>query len=73
MWYLSAQLEAQGHHTDFYDLSIDKFDINDDDYDQVWVSASAAQMFEVRKIAEDTKDWKTKTVFGGVREIIQTL
>jgi radical SAM superfamily enzyme YgiQ (UPF0313 family) len=66
LFYISAQLEAQGHYTDFFDLSIDKFEIKDGDYDQIWISASAAQMYEVRKLGEKTREWeKTKTVFGG--------
>lgn len=66
LFYLSAQLEAQGHHTDFFDLSLDEFTLKDGDYDQMWLSATAPQMFEVRKLAEKVRGWeKTKTVFGG--------
>jgi radical SAM superfamily enzyme YgiQ (UPF0313 family) len=66
MWYLSAQLEAQNHYTEFFDLSMEEFKLQDGDFDQVWISASAAQMYEVRKIGEITKNWeRTKTVFGG--------
>jgi radical SAM superfamily enzyme YgiQ (UPF0313 family) len=65
LFYLGAQLEAQGHTTDFFDLSFKKLP-KDGEYDQLWLSATSAQMFEVRKISETTVDWKhTKTVFGG--------
>ena len=68
LWYLAAQLETQGHKTDFFDFGQDvglAFP-EDGDYDQMWISATSPQMFEVRKIAEWTKDWaKTITIFGG--------
>ena len=65
LWYLAAQLEAQGHKTDFFDLHIDALP-EDGSYDQLWLSATSPQIFEVRKIADITKNWtKTKTVFGG--------
>ena len=57
LWYIAAQLEAQGHETDFFDLSIRKLP-KDGEFDQLWLSANSAQMYEVRKIAEQTKDWK---------------
>jgi len=66
LWYLAAQLEAQGHNTDFYDLSYDKDIPEDGEYDKLWLSGKSAQMFEIKKIAEKTKNWKhTRTVFGG--------
>ena len=65
LWYLGAQLEAQHHKTEFFDLSFQNLP-EDGDFDQLWLSATSAQMFEVRKIAEITKNWKqTRTVFGG--------
>jgi radical SAM superfamily enzyme YgiQ (UPF0313 family) len=65
LFYIGAQLEAQGHTTEFFDLSFQDMP-EDGDFDQFWLSATSAQMFEVRKIAEITKDWKhTRTVFGG--------
>lgn len=65
LFYLAAQLEAQGHTTDFFDLSEDELP-KDGDFDQLWLSATSPQMYEVRKIAEATKDWwQTATVFGG--------
>ena len=65
LWYLAAQLEAQGHTTDFFDLSLKSLP-EDGEYDQLWVSANSPQIFEVRKIADHTIDWKhTKTVIGG--------
>jgi len=66
LWYLAAQLEAQGHHTEFFDMSLHKELPKDGEYDQLWISATAPQMFEVRKIAETTQNWQhTRTVFGG--------
>lgn len=66
LWYLAAQLEAQGHRTEFFDMSLHKELPKDGEFDQLWLSATAPQMFEVRKIAETTKEWtQTKTVFGG--------
>jgi len=66
LWYLAAQLEAQGHKTEFFDLSFTTKTLTDGEYDQFWLSSTSPQMFEVRKIAEITKKWtKTKTVFGG--------
>lgn len=65
LFYLAAQLEAQGHWTDYYDLSMDELP-KDGEFDQIWISATSPQMYEVRKIADKTKKWKkTKTVFGG--------
>jgi radical SAM superfamily enzyme YgiQ (UPF0313 family) len=65
LWYLAAQLEAQGHETDFFDLSLRELP-KDGEFDQLWLSANSAQMYEVRKIAEITKDFShTTTVFGG--------
>src|SRR4030043_673524 len=65
LWYLAAQLEAQGHHTDFFDLNIKELPEDGQD-DQLWLSAKSAQIFEVRKIAKITENWQhTRTVFGG--------
>lgn len=65
LFYLAAQLETQGHQTEFFDLSIDRLP-NDGEFDQMWVSSTSPQMFEVRKIAEVSKNWYfTKTVLGG--------
>lgn len=68
LWYLAAQLEAQGHKTDFWDMSAPdgRAFPEDGDYDQIWISAKSPQMHEVRQIANTVKDWhKTRTVFGG--------
>lgn len=66
LWYIAAQLEAQGHKTDFIDMSLDDKLPQDGQYDQMWISANAPQMFEVRKIVTITEKWrKTKTVIGG--------
>ena len=65
LWYLAAQLEAQGHKTDFFDLSMDELP-DDGQFDQLWVSATSPQMAEIRRIAAITQDWtKTRTVLGG--------
>ena len=67
LWYLAAQLEAQGHSTDFRDLSLetDKFP-EDGEFNQVWISATSPQMHEVRKLSLITQTWEqTRTVFGG--------
>lgn len=65
LWYLAAQLEAQGHVTHFRDLSVHDFPY-DGEYDQVWISATSAQMTEVRKLSDTTKHWHhTATVVGG--------
>lgn len=65
LWYLAAQLEAQGHTTDFRALDVDPLP-EDGEFDQMWLSATSPQMHDVRRIAERTKGWeKTRTVFGG--------
>lgn len=65
LWYLAAQLEAQGHRTDFRALDVDELPA-DGDFDQVWISATSPQMHNVREIAAITREWKkTRTVFGG--------
>lgn len=65
LWYLAAQLEGQGHTTDFFDLSMDELP-QDGDFDQLWLSATAPQMAEIRRIGKITQDWtSTRTVLGG--------
>ena len=65
LWYLAAQLEAQGHEVEFYDLNMSELP-NDGKHSQLWLSATSAQMYEVRKISTKTKKWEiTKIVFGG--------
>jgi len=65
LWYLAAQLEAQGHRCDFFDLSVDALP-QDGEYDQLWVSATSPQLHEVRRIGDITYWWKrTDTVLGG--------
>jgi len=64
LWYLGAQLEAQGHKTEFFDLSTDELPA-DGDFDQMWLSATSPQMAEVRRIANLTSGWKTRRVYGG--------
>lgn len=65
LWYLAAQLEAQGHTTDFRALDVHALP-EDGEFDQLWLSATSPQMHEVRKIGQAVKGWtKTATVFGG--------
>src|SRR3972149_5394773 len=65
LWYLAAQLEAQGHATDFRDLTCDPFP-DDGEFQQVWISATSPQMHAVRRLAEVTREWqKSVVVFGG--------
>lgn len=65
LWYIATQLERRGHKTEFLDLSIDKFP-EDGEFDQVWISATTPQLFEVRKLGLKTQSWtETKTVLGG--------
>lgn len=63
--YLSAQLEAQGHHTEFFDLNFQELP-SDGDFDQLWLSATSPQIRETKRIAQITSEWEyTKTVLGG--------
>ena len=65
LWYLAAQLEAQGHTTDFRALDIDPFP-EFGEFDQVWISATSSQMHEVRRLSAITREWKkTRIVIGG--------
>lgn len=65
LWYIGAQLEALGHHCDFLDLSVDALPL-DGYYDQMWVSATSAQLHEVKYIGNIVSRWTlTKTVLGG--------
>jgi radical SAM superfamily enzyme YgiQ (UPF0313 family) len=65
LWYLGAQLEAQGHTCDFFDLSVDSLP-EDGAYDQLWMSATSPQLHEVRKLGRLLKPYqKTVTVLGG--------
>jgi radical SAM superfamily enzyme YgiQ (UPF0313 family) len=63
--YLGAQLEAKGHHCDFFDLNEDEMP-KDGDFDQVWVSSTSPQIRESRRLAEEMLGWtRTKKVLGG--------
>lgn len=65
LMYLGAQLEAQGHKCEFFDLNEDELPA-DGDFDQLWVSSTSPQIFETKRIAQETADWrKTKRVLGG--------
>lgn len=65
LFYLAAQLELKGHRTEFFDLSEDDLPA-DGEFDQVWVSATAPQLHEVRRIGEVVRGWRrTATVLGG--------
>ena len=64
LFYISARLESLGHSVDFFDLNEDTLP-PDGEYSQLWVSATAPQIAEVRRIAQETMGWKTKRVLGG--------
>lgn len=65
LWYLGAQLEAQGHETEFFDLSEDKLPA-DGEFDQIWISATSPQLHAVRRHARTFEDYqKSAIVFGG--------
>lgn len=65
LMYIGAQLEAQGHHCDFFDLNEDEMP-KDGDFDQVWVSSTSPQIKESRRLAEEMLNWtKTKRILGG--------
>ena len=65
LWYLGAQLEAQGHECDFRDMSNAPLP-EDGEYDQLWISATSPQMHEIRKIGALIREWtRTVTVLGG--------
>lgn len=64
LWYIAAQLEAMGHQTHFYDLSVDGLPY-DESFDQIWVSATSAQIAEVRRLGELFSRYSTPTVLGG--------
>ena len=50
LFYLAARLESLGHETDFFDLNVDALPPAGE-YDQIWVSATAPQIADVRRIA----------------------
>lgn len=62
--YLGARLESLGHKVQLFDMNEDELP-NDGDFEQMWVSSTAPQISEVRKISEVTRGWKTKRVIGG--------
>lgn len=64
LWYLAAQLEAQGHHTEFFDLSHDALP-PDGAFDQIWVGATSPQMQEIRRLGLVLKEYAATTVLGG--------
>ena len=65
LMYLSAQLLARGHETEFFDLNFDELP-KDGEFDQLWLSTTSPQILEARRIGEITRNWKkTKTVLGG--------
>ena len=65
LFYLSSQLEAQGHETEFFDLNMQELP-KDGEFDQLWISSTSPQIADVRRIGEITRKWtKTRTVLGG--------
>jgi len=63
LFYIATRLKYFGYDADFYDLNVDEFP--EDNYEQIWVSATSPQMKEVRKIGKILQDYKAKTVLGG--------
>jgi radical SAM superfamily enzyme YgiQ (UPF0313 family) len=63
LMYLAGQLEHLGHTTDFFDMNVDG--LPDDNYDQIWVSATSPQMAEIKRIGKITSTYSAKTVLGG--------
>jgi len=65
LFYLGAQLEAQGHLCEFFDLSTDELP-EDGEFDQMWVSSTSPQIAEARRIGKIVSKWSfTATVLGG--------
>lgn len=65
LWYLAAHLEALGHETDFFDLSVDQLPLGGE-FDQIWISATSAQMHSLRELASQViKRGALCTVLGG--------
>lgn len=62
--YIAARLESFGHRTELFDLNEDELP-RDGEYDQLWISATAPQISDVKRIARETAGWKTKRVLGG--------
>ena len=65
LWYLAAHLEALGHETEYFDLSVDRLP-GDGDFDQLWLGGTSPQMHEIRRLGQEFLTWqKTATVLGG--------
>lgn len=62
--YLSSRLESLGHTTQLFDLNEDDLP-RDGDFSQMWVSSTAPQIAEVKRISKATEGWKTRRVLGG--------
>lgn len=63
-FYLASRLESQGHRVEFFDLNCDEFP-KDGDFDQIWISSTAPQIAEVKRIRRETEGWKTPLCLGG--------
>jgi radical SAM superfamily enzyme YgiQ (UPF0313 family) len=63
LMYLAGQLEHLGHTTEFFDMNVDG--LPDDNYDEIWVSATSPQMAEIKRIGQATSKYSAKTVLGG--------
>jgi len=63
LMYLAGQLEYLGHTTDFFDMNVDG--LPDDNYDQIWVSATSPQMAEIKRIGSTLKHYKAFSILGG--------
>ena len=62
LFYLAARLESLGHEVDFFDLNVDALP-PPNWYDQWWISATAPQMADVKRIARQRPD--ERLVLGG--------
>jgi radical SAM superfamily enzyme YgiQ (UPF0313 family) len=63
LFYLAARLESLGHNTEFFDLNVDEFP--EDEYDQIWVSATSPQMSEIKRIGKILQGYKAWAILGG--------
>ena len=64
LWYLSSRLKSMGYSTQFFDLNFDEMP-EKNDFDYLFVGGTSPQIREVKRIAEITKNWKSKRILGG--------
>lgn len=63
LFYIASRLESMGHEVDFFDMNVDDFP--EDNYDEIWVSATSPQMQEIKRLGNILKDYDAKGVLGG--------